>query len=120
MFLSRDENKVALAKCYTNEIKKFAPTMLKAREEVYISGGLEEKCIVIKSDSDNVCEDLFSNQEEADSLVLHAIWAAKNGANQIVVQSPDTDVFVLLVHHCNQIPARGIFLPLDMKESMHV
>ena len=41
-----------------------------------------------------------SNQEEPDTrIVLHAIYAANNGSEKIVVRSPDTDVLVLLLHH---------------------
>ena len=32
-------------------------------------------------------------------MVLHAIIASRNGANKIIVNNPDTDVLVLLVHH---------------------
>ena len=44
-----------------------------------------------------------SNQEEPDTrIVLHAIYAANNGSEKIVIpciRSPDTDVLVLLLHH---------------------
>ena len=55
-------------------------------------------------------DDLTSNQEEADTrIILHAIHAANRGANKIVVQSPDTDVLVLLLHHRPEIHAREIY-----------
>ena len=44
-------------------------------------------------------ESLKSNQEEADSrIILLCIYAARKGAKKIILQSPDTDVLVL-VHH---------------------
>ena len=39
---------------------------------------------------------LQSNQEEADTkMILHALDATANGASQLQIHSPDTDVFVL-------------------------
>lgn len=39
---------------------------------------------------------LKSNQEEADTkIILHALDATTNGATQIKIHSPDTDVFIL-------------------------
>ena len=59
---------------------------------------------------DLVCEDLHSNHEEADTrIVCHAIYAAKAGTQTIVIQSPDTDILVLLLHHRSAIPAKNIF-----------
>ena len=37
------------------------------------------------------------------------IYAAKAGAQTIVIQSPDTDILVLLLHHRSAIPAKNIF-----------
>ena len=55
-------------------------------------------------------ESLSSNQEEADTrIILHAISASKNGAQTLVIQSPDTDVLVLLLHHRAAISAKNIY-----------
>ena len=41
-------------------------------------------------------KDLESNQEEADTkIILHAVDATSDGATEIQIHSPDTDVFVL-------------------------
>jgi hypothetical protein len=62
---------------------------------------------------------LKSNQEEADTRIcLHAKYAAENGAECIVVSSPDTDVLVLVLHHRSAIPARNIFF-LTGREGKH-
>lgn len=54
--------------------------------------------------------ELRSNQEEADSrIIMHAVEAARRGAETIVVSSPDTDVLVLLLDHRMQIQADRIF-----------
>ena len=48
--------------------------------------------------------------EEADGrIILHTVAAAANGAEKIVISSPDTDVFVLLVHHRKAVKAKEIF-----------
>ena len=72
--------------------------------------------------SDNVCffltsvdgkatdsrqvSNLSSSQEEADTLIiLHVLYASKeaeNGDLDIIVRSPDTDVFILLVAFCRK------------------
>ena len=41
---------------------------------------------------------LQSNQEEADTkMILHDLDATANGATQLQIRSPDTDVFVLAI-----------------------
>jgi len=42
---------------------------------------------------------ICSPQEEADTrLILHSLDAARRGATELYIQSPDTDVFVLAIH----------------------
>jgi len=53
--------------------------------------------------------ELTSNHEEADTrIVLHCLHAADTMASDVdlVVRSPDTDVFILLVHYCARIHNR--------------
>ena len=53
--------------------------------------------------------ELTSNHEEADTrIVLHCLLAADTMASDVdlVVRSPDTDVFILLVHYCARIHNR--------------
>ena len=55
-------------------------------------------------------ESLKSNHEEADTrMCIHARVAAENGADHIVISSPDTDVLVLLLHHLPAISASKVF-----------
>ena len=42
-------------------------------------------------------------------MVLHAMIASRNCANNIIVNSPDTDVLVLLLNHRPNICASKIF-----------
>lgn len=54
---------------------------------------------------------LQSNHEEADTkLILHAIDAAANGATQINIHSPDTDVFVLSIRRHPQLSKETYFV----------
>ena len=57
---------------------------------------------------------LHSTQEEADTrIVFHCIYAAEHHMSEttksIVVKSPDTDVFVILLSHATKIDASIIF-----------
>ena len=47
--------------------------------------------------------------EEADSRILpHAFHAAQQGVKKIVMLSPDTDVFVLLLHYWDILHLKGL------------
>ena len=55
------------------------------------------------------CKELFSDHEEADTrLLLHAKQASKTH-NHVVIRSPDTDVFILLLGHNSAIPTALYF-----------
>ena len=67
----------------------------------------EDKCYSLTSKdglsiSMEYVPELFSSHEEADTrLILHCLYASKSVSlnTSIVVRSPDTDVFVLLIHY---------------------
>jgi len=47
---------------------------------------------------------LYSSQKEADTrIILHSLDAARRGATELYIQSPDTDVFVLAIHRYYQL-----------------
>ena len=108
LFLSRDENKAALAECYSNYIKQNGQKELKQGQKSFHNGGAGEKAYAMfnrehaeEISNKESCAQLYSNQEETDTrIVLHAIFAANNGVKTLVIQSPDTDVLALLIHHC--------------------
>ncbi len=55
------------------------------------------------------CEELYSDHEEADTrLLLHAKQASRTH-DHIVIRSPDTDVFILLLGHKPAIPTALYF-----------
>ena len=46
-----------------------------------------------------------SDQKETDTCtVLYLKYAAKFGYKSAVVMTPDTDIFLILLHHANNIP----------------
>ena len=52
---------------------------------------------------------LTHSQEEADTLlILHALTVDKDA--ELVVDSPDTDVLILLIEMCHRLPAATSFL----------
>ena len=114
LFLSWDENKAGLAEFYTKHLLETANAKLWPGETLYISGGSGNVCCCISNNQTDVqeeeCLQLKSNHQEADTrLVCHAVHAANTGAQSVVIQSPDTDVLVLLLHHRGSIPAEQIY-----------
>jgi hypothetical protein len=110
LFLTNSQNKANLAKLYTQYLADNAPRVL-GDKEMYISGGYNNNVIKIAAGAVHEEPLLASNQEEADTrLILHATYAANNGADTIVVCSPDTDVLVLLTYHRSTINAAKIFM----------
>ena len=54
---------------------------------------------------------LQSNQEEADTkTILHALDATANGATQLQIHSPDTDVFVLALRRYPELCENTLFV----------
>ena len=48
--------------------------------------------------------ELVSNQEEADTrLLLHSHHVSRNGFDDIMIHTPDTDVFLLMLSMSNEI-----------------
>ena len=55
--------------------------------------------------------EMASSQEEADTeIILHCLHvAASQSSSDITIRSPDTDVFILLLHFCNKVESRIYF-----------
>ena len=109
-FLLRDENKAALAKCYTDYMIQQAGELLHRNQILILSGGQDDNVVGIKADSCLEIPELRSNHEEADTrMLLHAAYSANHGQQCITVSSPDTDVFVLLIHHYVSIHVNELY-----------
>ena len=54
---------------------------------------------------------ICSSQEEADTrLILHSLDGVRTGATELYIQSPDTDVLVLAIHHYHQLCRNTYFV----------
>ena len=119
-FLTRGENKENLAAFYTNFIIENAGEELNEGETIFVSGGLKEKAYRVTKDGTTEYQSLKSNQEEADTrIILHTTVVSNNGAVRIILNSPDTDVLVLLLHHRPYICAKELFF-LTGRTGTHV
>ena len=71
----------------------------------------EEQCMCLNSSDGysvtcEIIKELCSDQEEADTrIVLHCLYAARSSCkgSSIIVRSPDTDVFVILISYSTEI-----------------
>jgi len=114
-FLHNSDNKRQLTRFLLAEwqSQRYAPK-LHGRSVFFVC---EKDCFCLRSDDGLTVTatpalDLISDQEEADTrIVLHCLYATQRmqSSNSIVVHSPDTDVFVLLLHYSFCIPHRLMF-----------
>ena len=99
LFWSSIDNKTAIQKYFYEWILKNYDG-----EKEIVFGGLERGCCFrLKDKKKQECPELFSTQEEADERIcLHVHHASRNGYKTVLVDSPDTDVFVCLLHHMQE------------------
>lgn len=103
-FLSNNQNKTILTKLLLElwKLPKYANS-LQNRQLYFVS---DEECFCLTS-TDGLTtecvkvEELCSSQEEADTrIILHCFHASTNSSSgNIIVRSPDTDVFILLLYY---------------------
>ena len=92
-FLQYGDLKNNLCDYYKNYFASEGPNLLRLHENLFSSGGITDEVIKFSFDSISNIPTLQSNQEEADTrIMLHARYEVGNGAQNIVVDSPDTDV----------------------------
>ena len=76
-----------------------------AQKELYITEN--EKCFKLSSAGWHRVPKLNSAQEEVDTRLLpHPRHAGLNGISNIIIHSPDTDVYVLSIAHLEDIGGR--------------
>ena len=114
-FLSNGQNKESLTEFIFETWSKMATSDLKG-VRVYLSHG--SKCHVMSpgiAPDDTVrvdeVDNLNSTQEEADTrMFLHAAYAANSSAaTDVIIVSPDTDVFIIGISLQSVIPAKLLF-----------
>ena len=111
--LERDVAKSDLAKLYTTHLFKHAGPHLTDQQHMFVSGGTEDNtCINITSTSVSTLPEMICNHEEADTrIIFHAVHCTSEH-DVLIVETPDTDVIVLLVHHRASIKAREIYVKM--------
>ena len=105
-FLLHGKNKEGLADLISVYMEEKMPAALADGQSYHIGGGYQngETAKVINHDEVTEAIQLYTAQEEADSRMILYVKEANEyfSANKIrgtvIVQSPDTDVLILLVH----------------------
>ena len=112
-FLSVGKNKEALIEFFFHHLKnvEILSTAL-ANLELFISHGKLCDRVSASNEGEDVfenCSELFCDHEEADTrLLLHARHASTTH-DHVIIRSPDTDVFILMLGHKPAIPAAMYF-----------
>jgi hypothetical protein len=112
-FLSNNDNKTNLIKLLLSEWRKEKyAAQLVGRHVFFVSC---EECVTLTSTDGITVEcipvpSLSSSQEEADTrILLHCFHVATSSTADIIVRSPDTDVFMLLLYYGNQLQQNVYF-----------
>ena len=95
------ENRTDIAGFLSKSLQTRAET-LPREQELVTGGGYQNE---LKTTS-NRCEvpHLSSNHEEADTrIIIHALVAARDGYDRIVIKCQDTEVLLLLIYHIGQL-----------------
>lgn len=114
-FLASEENKQSFTRFLLNEWKgdKYAPRLIDKK----ILFVCEKQCICLTSQNGENTQseemtELYSTQEEADTkIILHCLHIAADSPEDstIIVRSPDTDVFVLLLKFTQEVQQKILF-----------
>lgn len=74
--------------------------------EIVTAGGFED-AMTVKSNMNCDLTHLMSNHEEADTrFVIHGMDATQMGFSTVIINSRDTDVLLLMIHHYDKLPAK--------------
>ena len=63
---------------------------------------------------------LSNNHEEGETLIIHCLCAEDLKGKTVVVHANDTDIFVLLVRHLNEIDCNQLYMQLNATESIDI
>ena len=108
LFLSSGKNKNALVKFICSEWKKANYLNKISSKDLFVTDG--ESVYHLSESLCSLVEELTSNHEEADTrMVLHAKHASQT-SQQVLISSPDTDVFVICLGMQHLINANMFFL----------
>ena len=112
-FLTNPKNKEQLISLLVGEWKHNRYAKHLKNKELYFVEGEKVRRLSSADGLIVLCTDaewLHSSHEEADSrLVLHAMDAADKEQGPVCISSPDTDVFILLIHYYSEIMCSVLF-----------
>jgi hypothetical protein len=114
-FLANEENKKQLIKLLYKEWSKNTNAQhLKGRKVIFICDGNAHCLTSVDGTTTTIMNmhDLDSTQEETDSrIVLYCMYGKQQGYQNIMVKSPDSDIFFILLHHIHRLegPELNIF-----------
>ena len=97
-FLENGQNKQRLIDLILQVWEVNHNTLLRDSQTIYFSK--QDICIVLTKDAVVPCEELCSDQEEADTkIALHVQHALKDSSGPVIMRSPsgDTDILVILL-----------------------
>ena len=119
-YISNAANKVSLSAFLTEAWVEMAKHLLPAEKELVISGGTMDGNVALRIKNGHCHEvpALNSDHEEADTrMLLHAQHASQD-AQRIIIQSPDTDVLLLCVTHCDEIGTGELWFRTGVKDRL--
>ena len=117
-FLSNAQNKTSLTKMILN-VWRDSEMAHRLREKIVVlvvDGEVFELCenngdVLLKN-----LRDYSSNQEEFDSrMVLFWKYAEKKQLRNVVIKTPDSDVFFIALHHAKNYPRLTILLDIKVR-----
>ncbi|KAK3698426.1 hypothetical protein QZH41_001193 [Actinostola sp. cb2023] len=121
-FMSNQRNKINLCDFLTSSLCELGQQHLPANKKLVIGGGYKDGIRAVCV-TNGRCEDVMtlkSDHEEADTrLFLHAKHAVDDHPScRIVIQSPDTDVFLLGVTHFVSLGCEELWLKTGVKDRL--
>ena len=111
---------MSLSAFLTEAWVEMAKHLLPAEKELVISGGTMDGNVALRIKNGHCHEvpALNSDHEEADTrMLLHAQHASQD-AQRIIIQSPDTDVLLLCVTHCDEIGTGELWFRTGVKDRL--
>ena len=103
-FLSNVKTKAELTEYLATQCISYSKAHPEKLKKFLVTSGT-----VTKGNTSVPAQLLTHSQEEADTLViLHALTVEKHA--EVTIDSPDTDIFILLIHRCSELPLDTRFL----------
>ena len=104
-FMSSSKNKSVLTAFLCKDWTEKCPALIPEGKQFVIGGGFQDNTFTVCIDRQDATpiQELFSNQEEADTCMLLHANHCKEICDRIVIWSPDTDVAILCVHFQEKI-----------------